>query len=199
MSALDWIPVEIAAAARRRTLQPRENLFRQGDPVSGLFAIESGRVQMIRHDIHGRSVVLFTAVQGDLFAEAALFADIFYCDAVAVTETTVRIFPKSSLLALIERDQEAARKFMALLAHEVIQLRTRLELLNIRSASERVLRHLSLAAKPGNHIVELTGTLKELAGELGLTHEVLYRTLADLESEGLIERTDRLIRLKPTI
>jgi DNA-binding HxlR family transcriptional regulator len=34
---------------------------------------------------------------------------------------------------------------------------------------------------------------------LGLAHEVLYRTLADLETQGLIERADHLIRLKQTM
>jgi CRP-like cAMP-binding protein len=198
MAKLDWIPTDIIAAARQRTLRPGESLFREGDAVGGLFAIDRGRVQMIRHDSRGRPLVLFTAVSGELFAEAALFADTYLCDAVAATETTVRMLPKAALLALLDRDPAAARKFTALLAHEVILLRTRLEVLNIRSASERVLRHLALAAMPDSHAVELAGTLKELAAELGLTHEALYRTLADLEKQGLIERADRLIRLKPT-
>ena len=196
MAALDWIPNKVAAAARRRTLQPGECLFRQGDPVTGLFVIESGRIQMIRHDLHGRPVVLFTAVEGNLFAEAALFSDTYHCDAIAATETTVRIFPKSALLSLFDRDHSAARKFTALLAHEVMSLRTRLEVLNIRSASERVLRHLVLAAGPDTRTVELSGTLKEMASELGLTHEALYRTLADLETQGLIERADARILIK---
>jgi CRP-like cAMP-binding protein len=154
---------------------------------------------MIRHDTHGRPVVLFTAVQGDLLAEAALFAEVYLCDAVAVTEATVRVLPKTILLSLLDRDPTAARKFTALLAHEVILLRTRLEVLNIRSASERVMRHLTLAATPDHHTIKLTGTLKELAGELGLTHEALYRTLADLEAQGLIEREGGRILLKKSL
>jgi CRP-like cAMP-binding protein len=196
MSAIDWIPNEIAAAARRRVLQAGESLFRQGDPAHGLFAVESGRIQMIRHDMHGRALLLFTARAGELFAEAALFADTYLCDAVAITESAVRIFPKATMLALFDRDPAVARKFTALLAHEVMSLRTRLELLNIRSAGERVLRHLAAAAGPDGRTVELPGTLKEMAGALGLTHEALYRTLADLEAQGRIERTDHLIKLR---
>jgi CRP-like cAMP-binding protein len=196
MAGLDWIPNEIIAAARRRTLQAGESLFREGDTVSALFAIDSGRVQMIRHDSNGRPLVLFTAAEGDLFAEAALFADAYLCDAVAAAETVVRVLPKAALLALLDRDPAAARKFTALLAHEVMQLRTRLEVLNIRSASERVLRHLALTVMPDSHAVKPAGTLKDLAAELGLTHEALYRTLADLEAQDLIERSGARIVLK---
>jgi CRP-like cAMP-binding protein len=199
MSVHDWIPHEITAAARQRTLQAGESLFRQGDQTYGIFAIEDGRVQMIRYDSHGRSLVLFTAVKGELFAEAALFSETYHCDGLAVTDATVRIYARSTLLSLLSRDQTAAQKFMALLAREVMLLRTRLEVLNIRSASERVLRHLSIAAGADGRAVELAGTLKEMAGELGLAHEVLYRTLADLETQGLIERSDHLIKLKQAI
>jgi CRP-like cAMP-binding protein len=44
------------------------------------------------------------------------------------------------LLSLLGRDPTVAQKFMASLAREVMSLRTRLEVLNIRSASERILR-----------------------------------------------------------
>jgi CRP-like cAMP-binding protein len=198
MTAVAWIPAEIAAAARQRRLQAGENLFRQGDQVHGLFVIEDGRIQMVRHDSQGRPAVLFTAVKGDLFAEAALFSDTYHCDAVTATEATVRIYPKPSLLSLLARDASAAQKFMALLAHEVMSLRTRLEVHNIRSARERVLRHLAIAVGPDRHTVALPGTLKELAAELGLTHEALYRTLAELEAQGVIERADHVIKLKQT-
>jgi CRP/FNR family transcriptional regulator, dissimilatory nitrate respiration regulator len=195
MSALDWVPNEVTAAAKQRTLRVGESLFRQGDRTYGIFAIEKGRVQMIRYDSHGRSLVLFTAVEGNLFAEAALFSETYHCDAVAVTEATVRIYSRSLSLSLLDRDHTAAQNFMALLAREVMSLRTRLEILNIRSASERVLRHLSVAAGPDGRTVEISGTLKEMASELGLAQEVLYRTLADLETQGLIERADHLIKL----
>jgi CRP-like cAMP-binding protein len=48
VSAVDWIPDEITAAGRQRTLQAGESLFRQGDQTYGVFAIVKGRVQMMR-------------------------------------------------------------------------------------------------------------------------------------------------------
>jgi DNA-binding Lrp family transcriptional regulator len=41
----------------------------------------------------------------------------------------------------------------------------------------------------------LPGTLKELAADLGLTHEALYRTLARMTADGEIKRTGSIIRL----
>ena len=45
--------------------------------------------------------------------------------------------------------------------------------------------------------MNLRGNLKDLANELGLTHEALYRTLAALERAGEIKRSKgRIILLR---
>ena len=67
-------------------------------------------------------------------------------------------------------------------------VRTRLELRNIRSASERVQAYLALNTGSDGRTVTLRVTVKVLAGELGLTHEALYRTLRKLELAGKIVR-----------
>jgi CRP/FNR family transcriptional regulator, dissimilatory nitrate respiration regulator len=77
----------------------------------------------------------------------------------------------------------------------VITLRARLEQRNIHSARDRVWHYLTVNADPRGTTVVLTGTLKDLAVELGLTHEALYRTLAEMASCGEIERRGQTIRL----
>jgi DNA-binding MarR family transcriptional regulator len=58
------------------------------------------------------------------------------------------------------------------------------------------LHHLALAAGPDGRTISLDGTLMDLASEIGLTHEVLYRTLADLEKDGVVSRTRSRIALR---
>ena len=75
-------------------------------------------------------------------------------------------------------------------------LRTRLEQRNIRSARERVRHFLALNAGEDGRTVDLSGaTLKEVAAELGLSHEALYRTLSALERAGEITRAGTTITL----
>jgi CRP-like cAMP-binding protein len=66
------------------------------------------------------------------------------------------------------------------------------------SARERVRHYLVLNAGADGRTVELGGTLKDMAAELGLTHEVLYRTLAALERSGEIKRSrGKITRVRP--
>lgn len=198
--SLDWMPASVRQRSTVRKLEAGETLFRQGDKASAIFEVEQGRLQLIRHTIDDHPVVLHAARKGELLAEAALFASAYHCDAVAPIASLVRGYPKRELLAAMRADPAIAQRFMALLAHQVHALRARLEERNIRSARERVLHHLALMAGDDGRTMRLDGTLVELAGEIGLSHEALYRTLAALEKAGVIQRSGSAIVLrKPAV
>lgn len=195
-SPFDWLPRTIWQESVVRELAAGETLFRQGDSARAVFAVESGRLRLLRRTVEGHTVVIHTARKGELFAEAALFSPTYHCDAIATVRSHVREFSKRGFLSAIRSDAKLAERFMAVLAHQLQTIRTRLEQRNIRSARERVLHHLALAAGPDRRTVQLTGTLMELAEEIGLTHEALYRTLAALEKQRAIERTGSRIVLR---
>ncbi len=195
VTALAWLPSAVEARATVRVLAAGEALFRQGDKTFAVFAVERGRLRLIRHAIDSRPVVLHSARAGETFAEAALFAPAYQCDAVAAQASRVRIYPKRVVLAALRRDPALGERFMALLAHQIHALRARLEERNIRSATARVLHHIALAAGPDGRTMTLNGPVIELAAELGLSHEVLYRTLGALERAGKIARSPRAITL----
>lgn len=196
-SSLDWLPKPLRETTQRRKLAADEPLFHAGDKVSGIIEVISGRLRMVRHTIEGRAVVMHTSGAGDLFADASLFSDVYHCDGVAVVASEVAIFEKDAVLAALRADPDLATQFMAAQAQQVQRLRTRLEQRNIRSARERLIHYLLLSAEDDGSTILLEGTLKDLAAELGLTHEVLYRTLAQLKKEGAIKRTPTTILLVP--
>ena len=188
MPANDWLPPALRAAARYRKLKSGEALFRMGDKATGFYEIVSGRVRLARVDRAGRETVLFVAGPGETIAEASLFSATYHCDAIASTDAAVRVYRKTMVLAAFAKDNASAQGFAAMLARQVMNLRTRIERRNIRSARDRVRHFLSLNADADGRSVTLSGTLKDLAAELGLTHEALYRTLAALEKSGEIKR-----------
>ncbi len=152
-------------------------------------------MRLARFAHSGREAVLHVATNGDTIAEASLFSPTYHCDAIATTDTVVRRFPKDALLAEFEHNPKAAYAFMAMLARQVMSQRTRLEQRNIHSAHDRIRHYLTANAAEDGRTVVLPGTLKDLAGELGLTHEALYRALADMAAKGEIERLTGMIKL----
>jgi CRP/FNR family transcriptional regulator, dissimilatory nitrate respiration regulator len=191
----DWLTRTVQAAGIERALKAGEVLFRGGQRTAGLYNVIAGAVRLVRVDRAGREAVLHTASAGETLAEASLFAATYHCDAIAMTDAVVRLYPKAVLLAEFERDPGAAQAFMAMLGYQIMNLRTRLEQRNIHSAHDRIRHYLALNTGADGRTVKVSGTLKNLAAELGLTHEALYRTLADMAAAGEIERQKGKIKL----
>lgn len=196
MPVKDWLPAAVRLAAIDRKLKAGEPLFHLGDKTSGLYEVIAGRVRLTRVDRSGRETVLYIAGPGETIAEASLFSPVYHCDAAAGSDAVVRLYPKPAVLAAFAKDRKAAQAFSATLARQVMSLRTRLAQRDIRSARERVRTFLALNSGPDGRTVALRGTVKDLAAELGLTHEALYRTLAALERTGEIKRSKGKITLR---
>jgi len=138
---------------------------------------------------------MHTVRPGELFAEASLFSARYHCDAVALEPSEVLVYPKPALVQSLREHPQMLWIFTAELARRVQGLRSRLEIKQIRSASERVLQFLALACDESG-IWKQDGTLKQLADDIGLTHEALYRTLARLEREGRVVRLEGALSLR---
>ncbi|MEO0948391.1 MAG: helix-turn-helix domain-containing protein, partial [Cyanobacteria bacterium J06641_5] len=81
-----------------------------------------------------------------------------------------------------------SEKYLSHVTHRFSAVKQLLELRSIRSARDRLLRYLSYRLQPGQATVPLVGSLKALAADLGVSPEVLYRTLAQLEAEKVLSR-----------
>jgi CRP/FNR family transcriptional regulator, dissimilatory nitrate respiration regulator len=196
----DGLTRTVQAAGIERALEAGQALFRTGQRTVGFYEVVTGNVRLVRVDRAGREAVLHVAVAGETLAEASLFASAYHCDAIAMTAAVVRLYPKALVLAEFERNPKAAQAFMATLARQVMNLRARLEQRNIHSAHDRIWHYLALNTGADGRTVKVTSTLKQLAVELGLTHEALYRTLADMAAAGEIERLNGKIRLaRPSV
>ena len=195
MPVKDWLPATARSKAVDRKLKAGEALFHLGDKTSGLYEVIAGRVRMTRVDRSGRETVLYVSGAGETFAEASLFATAYHCDAIASTDAVVRVYRKPALLDAFAKDPKAMQAFTATLARQLMGLRTRLAQRDIRSARERLRHFLALNTGADGRTVALRGTVKDLAAELGLTHEALYRTLAALERAGEIRRSKAKITL----
>jgi len=171
-----------------------EALFRKGDHAFGIFRLVAGRIRLAPVTPDGAEVPVPMARPGELFAEASLFSARYHCDALALTDSEVLLYPKAEVVQQLKKNEEEMWKFAGEMAHRLQGLRTQLELRQIRSAPQRVLQSLHLRCDAtGRWAPE--GTLKQFAEEIGLTHEALYRALATLKKEGRIRRDKDQISL----
>lgn len=184
-----------ASRVSRHRLVRGAAVFRQGDPASAVYVVESGRVRLTRMSTDGTPLTLYVAEVGECFAEASLSARRYHCDAIAETDSIVLALPKAGLLDLMASDPAQGVAIALALASQVRDLRTRLELRNLRSAKDRLLAWLRLRAAGDPPRVPISRSWTLIAEELGLTREAVYRALAELERQGRIIRADGVVTL----
>lgn len=170
-------------------------LFRAGDPVRQMFFVVDGHLAMRRVLADGRIVPVSRAEAGETIAEPSLFADHYHCDCIALAPSTLLAYRKVDVLGALMVSPQHAMRLMRHLAGEVQELRGRLEVLSLAGAAPRILAYVSARLDPGSGSWAMDRTWKSVAGELGISHEALYRALARLERDSRLVRDGRQVRL----
>ena len=158
-------------------------LFRVDEKVQRMFYVRSGEALMYRVTPSGAPVPFQRAKHGFL-AEASLTTERYHCDAVCLSRCELLSFPLRALRAAIDSDEATRWAWIALLSAQARQQRTRIERMALKTVRER-LRHL-LHAEGESGGYELPGTRRDLAAEIGVTPEALYRALSTLQTEGTL-------------
>ena len=203
MKEVDWLevgqklpflaalPNSARASIRVEKLEAGQALFRAGSTPAAMFFVLSGEVRLVRLSRSGSEVVLQRARHG-ILAEASLDQHAYHCDASATTATTVLRVPREIVRQALREERFAAAWRMEL-SRELRRLRAQCERLNLNTAQERIIHYIETEGQNG--VLTLGQTKKQWSGELGLTHEALYRSLAQMEKSGTMRIQGRKMRL----
>jgi len=186
----------IAAFAVLRNLGRGEYLFRQGSPSEGFYVVQRGAINVHRVSPAGKEQVIHVFRAGESFAEAALASPTGYpADARAVEESTVVLIPKAPVLELIGRRPDLALRMLGSMSAHLRVLVGMLDDLTLKDVETRLIHWLLKNSRDTPGAVQLPGTKRVLAAELGTSSETLSRTLARLRDHRLISVGAKAITL----
>lgn len=191
---LAFLPASLRQAAKRSSFTPGETIFRQGDRPHAMLCVLSGEVRLVRRSREGVEIVLQRS-RGGFLAEASLESQRYHCDAVAAEAGELLRFPTREFRQALAGDAAFRDGWIKHLEREVRRLRAQCERLSLNTAAERIVHYIESEGTRGE--VVLTQTKKAWAAELGLSHEALYRTLRDLQQQGLLRIQGRRLALRP--
>jgi CRP-like cAMP-binding protein len=163
-------------------------LFHEGEPSRGFYVVQTGAINVHRVSAAGKEQVIYVFRAGESFAEAALAAPTGYpANARAVESSAVLLIPKAPILELIGRRPDLALRMLGSMSAHLRVLVGALDDLTLKDVETRLLnwlvkQHRSAAAG----VIQLPGTKRVLAAELGTSSETLSRTLARLRDQKLI-------------
>lgn len=124
-------------------------------------------------------------------AEASLQSSSYHCEAVVTVSGDLIAIPIESVRQALLADPAFAMRWVGMLNKELKRLRAQCERLSLKGVSDRLLHLIESEGQCGK--LPLGAGLKSIALELGVSHEALYRTVAEMEKKGLLRREDGYI------
>lgn len=169
-----------------------ERLFAQGKKPKQMFYVLSGEVVLLRLGMQGAHIVLQRVRRG-FVAEASLQSTHYHCDAIVTLSGNFIAMPIASIKQTLLADPAFAIRWIGMLNQEMKRLRGQCERLSLKGVRDRLLHLIESEGQSGS--LPLGAGLKSIALELGVTHEALYRAVAELEKLKVLRRENGHIRL----
>jgi len=184
---------QLAVLATVLTLKKSELLFLAGEPATRLFVIAAGTVRAYRVSPSGREQVIHVETTGATLAEVAVFDDGPYPASASAEEDCILLaFDRSILKDFCLRNPEVMWAALQVLAGKLRKHAELIDQLALQDVVPRIVRFLlEEVARHGKGVksgieVNISLSHQQLAARIGSAREVVSRSLARLEKDGLI-------------
>jgi CRP/FNR family transcriptional regulator, cyclic AMP receptor protein len=183
----------MAALFRRRRYRGGEPVFREGDPGTALYIIESGEVKILLGGSEGKEVVLSLLAPGEFFGELALLdGEPRSADAVTTTPTELLVLPRDEFLRFLREMPSVAINMLAALSRRfrrTDRLVHDAAFSDVHTRVTRVLLELGETRgtpERGGIVIEPHLTQGDLADMVGATRESINKCLRSYAAQGIV-------------
>ena len=189
---------KIAEITVAKSLEKDEYLFHEGDPAHGFYVVQRGAVNIHRVTATGKEQIIHVFRTGDSFAEVALASATGYpAEARAQEASQVLLVQKDGILELLKRQPELALRMLGSMSSHLRVLVGQIEDLTVKDVETRLANWLvKRCPHPQSEspvTIELVGTKRMLAAELGTVSETFSRTLAKFRQQKLIAVKGKIV------
>lgn len=173
----------------------KQIIYTEGNHPGRMFYVVSGKVKTFKSNDDGKELTVGLYSEGEFFGYIALLENSVYREsAEAMEEAEIALIPRDDFEQLINNNSEVSRKFIKMLAHNVVEREEQLLNLAYNSLRKRVadaLITLQRKYQRGNEEhFSIHISREDLANIAGTATESLIRTLSDFRGEKLIDIKD---------
>jgi CRP-like cAMP-binding protein len=177
-----------------------EIIFREGGIPTGIFYIKTGKVKKYKTTPKGGEQIFYLCTEGELLGYHALLGEEYYPDSAATIEDSeITFIPRDSFMSVLRNSTALSNALLKALGHEFSLFINTFTNLGTKSVRERLAFNLLILDEKfkdgsgSNGEIRLSRT--DLANMVGTAKESLVRLLQDFKRAGLIEKTDKIIRI----
>jgi CRP/FNR family transcriptional regulator, cyclic AMP receptor protein len=184
---------KLAGFLRRRRYRAGEPVFREGDPGTALYVVESGEIKILLGGSEGKEVVLALLGPGEFFGELALLdGEPRSADAVASAASELLTLPRDDFLRYLREVPSVAVNMLASLSRRFRRTDRLVHDAAFSDVRTRVTRLLVELAETrgksvqGGVVISARLTQGDLASMVGATRESINKCLRAYTAQGLL-------------
>jgi CRP/FNR family transcriptional regulator, cyclic AMP receptor protein len=178
----------IGAYMKRRTVSQGSNIFRKGDPGTGLMGILAGTVKISVTSADGRDIVLNIIREGEIFGEIALLdGHPRTADAVAMTDCELMVMERREFVPFLHGQPDVTLKLMEVLCSRLRRTSNQVRdvaFLNLSTRLAKTLLRLAADASAPNGKVAITQ--REISEIVGRSRESTNKQLRKWAKRGWV-------------
>jgi CRP-like cAMP-binding protein len=185
-----WLPA-VEANSKIFQLKKGETLFKEGDPMPGMYFIHQGLIKVHKHWDEEKELILRFAKGGDIVGHRGLGIDNIYPVTATVLETTEVCYVDNDFFqATLKMNPDFLYQLMLFFAAELKESERRMRNLAHMPVKGRIAQALTRLqekfGKDDEGFIALPVNRQDFASYLGATYETTFRLMNEMEAEGLI-------------
>lgn len=198
-SLKEWLPA-VAAHKTNFKVKKGEVIFKEGDPVTGIYFVNSGKVKVYKKWDKDKELIVRFAKEGSLFGHRGLGKGGNYPISASALEPTVVCYVDIAFFeASLKVNPDFTYELLMFLTEELKQSERKMRNLAHMPVKGRVAEALiSLQNQFGttaDGFINIDLSRQDLASYAGATYETVFRMMNELVSEKLISLSGKSIRL----
>jgi len=194
-----WLPA-VAANRENYVFEKNELLFKEGDPVQGIYYVHSGTVKVHKHWGEDKELIVRFAGKGDIVGHRGLGTELVFPVSATALETSVICFlPIDFFKAGLAVNQDYLYRLTMFFADELKESEKKMRDLAHMSVKGRIWNALIfLEQKFGlddDGFIKIILSRQDLASFTGTTYETVFRVLQDFVNDKHVGLSGKKIKI----
>jgi len=202
ISKADAIRLMDCLSAQKKEFERNDYIFRQGQAVSLIGLVISGRVHVVKEDFWGNRSIITQIGPGEIFAEAFSYAktDTILFNVIAAEKTVLILLDAKYIIQTCPKaclfHGRVIENMLAILADKNIRLTQKIDHITKKTTREKLLSFLSeYAIRAGSSSFYIPFNRQEMADYLSVDRSAMSNELSKMRDEGMLKFTKNYFEL----
>lgn len=174
-------------------------IFNEGEPVNGLYIINTGKVKVYTTETDGKENIVRLAADGEVVGHRGFGGDWVYPVSAKTYEKTITTFiPLNVFNTVAKANAEFTYHLMMFFAEELRNSEQKMMQVPVKNRiAKAILMNYNVFGADPKDTAKISYTIsrKDYASKVNTTYETVIRVLSDLNKEKIIELDGKSIRI----